>query len=306
MAITYEQVAIAIESIVSEELTPSLTRIRERLGGTGSPNTIQKHKIKWQDAQPVVKKLARTLPQMLTDAILAEVDKQAEQEKIEVQKKLIEAVETIETLTSNGEDIDAKLLEKTTANELLLEEKILTDNKLSELKEEIEGLGEKLKNECDRSEGYGKALATAQAKTEIYEANLKESENRFKLLEEKLEKAKEVAITADKQEAVKAESLRAALEVSKALTIDKKALEGALATKEKRSAHLEALVESKVQAIDEKVDEIKNVRLTFEKEKAVIVKKYEITQSDLEKIIKDLTEKNNDLESKIKEFEIKV
>jgi len=306
MAITYEQVAIAIESIVSEELTPSLTRIRERLGGTGSPNTIQKHKIKWQDAQPVVKKLARTLPQMLTDAILAEVDKQAEQEKIEVQKKLIEAVETIETLTSNGEDIDAKLLEKTTANELLLEEKILTDNKLSELKEEIEGLGEKLKNECEISENYGKALATAQAKTEIYEANLKQSENRFKLLEEKLEKTKEVAIEADKQAAVKTESLKAALEVSKTLNIDKKSLEGALATKEKRTVHLEALVESKVNAIDEKVDEIKNIRLTFEKEKAVIVKKSEDTQSDLERTIKDLTEKNNDLESKIKEFEIKV
>jgi len=291
MAITYEQVAIAIEGIVSEELTPSLTRIRERLGGTGSPNTIQKHKVKWQEAQPIVKKIARTLPQTLTDAILAEVDKQAVQEKMDVQKNLIEAAETIETLTNNGEDIDEKLLEKTTANESLLEEKILTDNKISELKEEIEGLGEKLKNECEISENYGKALATAQAKTEIYEANLKESENKFKLLEEKLEKAKEVAITADKQEAVKAESLRAALEVSKALTIDKKALEGALATKEKRSAHLEALVESKVNAIDEKVDEIKNLRLTFEKEKAVIVKKSEVTQSDLEKTIKDLTEK---------------
>ena len=291
MAITYEQVAIAIEGIVSEELTPSLTRIRERLGGTGSPNTIQKHKVKWQEAQPIVKKIARTLPQTLTDAILAEVDKQAVQEKMDVQKNLIEAAETIETLTNNGEDIDEKLLEKTTANESLLEEKILTDNKISELKEEIEGLGEKLKNECEISENYGKALATAQAKTEIYEANLKESENKFKLLEEKLEKAKEVAITADKQEAVKAESLRAALEVSKTLTIDKKALEGALATKEKRSAHLEALVESKVNAIDEKVDEIKNLRLIFEKEKAVIVKKSEVTQSDLEKTIKDLTEK---------------
>ena len=306
MAITYEQVAIAIEGIVSEELTPSLTRIRERLGGTGSPNTIQKHKVKWQEAQPIVKKIARTLPQTLTDAILAEVDKQAVQEKMDVQKNLIEAAETIETLTNNGEDIDEKLLEKTTANELLLEEKILTDNKLSELKEEIEGLGEKLKNECEISENYGKALATAQAKTEIYEANLKQSENRFKLLEEKLEKTKEVAIEADKQAAVKTESLKAALEVSKTLNIDKKALEGALATKEKRTVHLEALVESKVNAIDEKVDEIKNIRLTFEKEKAVIVKKSEDTQSDLERTIKDLTEKNNDLESKIKEFEIKV
>jgi chromosome segregation ATPase len=72
--ITFEQVAAAADALVGEGQQPTIRAIRERLG-TGSPNTVHKHLTAWREARPVAAAAAPELPQALTAAIAAEIER---------------------------------------------------------------------------------------------------------------------------------------------------------------------------------------------------------------------------------------
>ncbi len=88
--ITFEQVAAAADALVGEGQQPTIRAIRERLG-TGSPNTVQKHLTAWREARPVAAAAAPELPQALTAAIAAEIERAAAQARAEIEGRLVQA-----------------------------------------------------------------------------------------------------------------------------------------------------------------------------------------------------------------------
>ena len=63
--ITFEQVAAVADALAGEGQQPTIRAVRERLGDTGSPNTIHKHLTAWREARPVAAAAAQELPQAL-------------------------------------------------------------------------------------------------------------------------------------------------------------------------------------------------------------------------------------------------
>lgn len=51
--ITFEQVAAVADALAGEGQQPTIRAVREKLGDTGSPNTIHKHLTAWREARPV-------------------------------------------------------------------------------------------------------------------------------------------------------------------------------------------------------------------------------------------------------------
>ena len=88
--ITFEQVAAAADALVGEGQQPTIRAIRERLG-TGSPNTVHKHLTAWREARPVAAAAAPELPQALTAAIAAEIERAAAQARAEIEGRLVQA-----------------------------------------------------------------------------------------------------------------------------------------------------------------------------------------------------------------------
>ena len=72
IGITFEQVAAAADALTGAGQQPSIRAIREKLGDTGSPNTIHRHLVTWRSARPVaVAAVAPALPQPVAAAIAA-------------------------------------------------------------------------------------------------------------------------------------------------------------------------------------------------------------------------------------------
>ena len=70
--ISAAHVAAAAEALQAEGQQPTIRAVRERLGDTGSPNTIQRHLSAWRKARPAAAP-AQELPQALAAAIAAEL-----------------------------------------------------------------------------------------------------------------------------------------------------------------------------------------------------------------------------------------
>ncbi|WP_171260960.1 DNA-binding protein, partial [Acinetobacter indicus] len=89
--ITFEQVAAVADALAGEGQQPPSRAVRDRLGDTGSPNTIHKHLAAWREARPVAAAAAPELPQALTAAIAAEIERAASQARGEIEGRLVQA-----------------------------------------------------------------------------------------------------------------------------------------------------------------------------------------------------------------------
>ncbi|MBO2007085.1 DNA-binding protein [Serratia marcescens] len=105
--ITFEQVAAAADALVGEGQQPTIRAIRERLG-TGSPNTVHKHLTARREARPVAAAAAPELPQALTAAIAAEIERAAAQARAEIEGRLVQARGEAVELAAAGEVIEAE------------------------------------------------------------------------------------------------------------------------------------------------------------------------------------------------------
>lgn len=105
--VTYEQVSAAADALVGEMQQPTIRAIRERLG-TGSPNTVHKHLSAWREARPVAAAAAPELPQALTAAIAAEIERAAAQARAEIEGRLVQAQGEAAELAAAGEAIEAE------------------------------------------------------------------------------------------------------------------------------------------------------------------------------------------------------
>lgn len=161
--VSYEQVKAAADTLVAEGRKPTLRAVREQLGGTGSPNTIQRHLTKWRDARPQGPTVTVELPQTIIREIHAEIARAADTARAEIQERLAESEQEAADLAREGERLqeqnerlEARLAELTTERDVLA-------GKAEEQGKELVRLG----HELDRERN-----ATEQARIEVAQARL--------------------------------------------------------------------------------------------------------------------------------------
>ena len=104
--LTYEQVAAVADILVAEQVKPTLSALRERLG-SGSMNTIHRHFTAWQGKQkPSPRKLSEPNPRLLS-ALGAELSKVAEEASADAHAELQSALSELAALAANGEALEA-------------------------------------------------------------------------------------------------------------------------------------------------------------------------------------------------------
>ena len=251
MAITYEEVEAVINGLVAEGLTPSIPRIREGLGNTGSPNTIQRYKKAWQDSAPVVQRIAVELPEDLKKSLVSEIERQSASAKSEIEKKLVSAEADLIVLSTSGEATEAELDKLRLAYEELSSDKIRLEGVDEERVKEVDRVNGELKLERESSESTRVSLAKIQLEVD----NLKQDKEVLRGKREKFEGLynveKEKAREADKELAIKATKLESEEAKVKVLTDDIRKIELSFKAKDDRISHLEFLVETKSNEIGE-------------------------------------------------------
>ena len=91
IGITFEQVAAVADALTGEGHQPSIRAVREKLGDTGSPNTIHKHLTAWREARPAATAAAAPeLPKALATAIAAEIERAAAAARGEIESRLVQ------------------------------------------------------------------------------------------------------------------------------------------------------------------------------------------------------------------------
>ena len=109
--VTFEQVAAAADALVGAGQQPTIRAVREKLGDTGSPNTIHKLLAKWRDARPVAIASAPELPQALVTALATEIARAASQARSEVEADLAAERADAKRLAEDSDRKDAELAE---------------------------------------------------------------------------------------------------------------------------------------------------------------------------------------------------
>lgn len=164
--ITFEQVAAVADALMGEGQQPTIRAVRERLGDTGSPNTIHKHLTAWREARPVAVAVVAELPQVLTMAIAAEIERAASQARGEIEGRLVQAQAEAAELAGAGEVLEAErdaLADQVTA--LTTERDTLAgkaEQQAADLAEQVQ----RIEREQQAAEAARVELATARVRAE--------------------------------------------------------------------------------------------------------------------------------------------
>jgi chromosome segregation ATPase len=143
--ITYDEVVGSINAIIASSEDPTIMRIREHLGNTGSPNTIHRHLTSWRESRPVEQRKAPELPSELKIAFVRELDRQTAEARAEVESALIATQKEAAILSKSGEELEEINANLDDSNSELLTEnsdlKVIgaeRDRKISELSEKLD------------------------------------------------------------------------------------------------------------------------------------------------------------------------
>lgn len=163
--ISYEQVAHAADALVAEQLKPTLTAVRERLG-SGSMNTIHRHLTAWQGRQkPAGRKLGDLNPRVLA-ALGTEISRAADDAAAEAEGALAQAMNEMAVLASTGEALEAE--RDTLAQELqqVATERDKLAGKAAEQAAEIDRLNAESERERTELATVRRALAQVELRLE--------------------------------------------------------------------------------------------------------------------------------------------
>lgn len=112
MAISFEQVAATADKIRANNLNPTCQNVREVLG-TGSMATISKLLRRYKNEQPTTETSSVVqLPETLKKGLFDELERYAAERVGVVREELNEALQTIESIESEFETLDALCVEK--------------------------------------------------------------------------------------------------------------------------------------------------------------------------------------------------
>jgi len=199
--ITFEQVAAIADALIGAGQQPTIRAVREKLG-SGSPNTIHKHLTAWRQARPVAAAAAPELPQALTAAIAAEIERAASQARAEIEAQLVQAQAEAAELAAAGEAIEAErdaLAEQVVA---LTTERDTLAGKAAVLAADLVEAQQRIAREQQAAEAARVDLATARLKIEAQEERVSELTAELERLRAALAEAQQGRTAAEQQAAV--------------------------------------------------------------------------------------------------------
>ena len=210
LGITYQQVIQAIDGIVANDEKPTIQRIRGVLG-TGSPNTIHRHLIAWQDSAPIQERKAPELPSSLQAAIVKELERQSAESRSVVESKLVESQANAVALQVAGEILEAEMDETKEGVQFLSDEVQRLQGVSNERLVKIEQYESELKKEREAANSARIQVAKEQLKTETQAEKLIFIEELNSELKSELNQSQTGRVEAEKGSAVaetKNESLK--------------------------------------------------------------------------------------------------
>ena len=105
--IEYEDVAAAADALVAEGQSPTIRRLRERLG-TGSDTTIHRHLKAYRAAQAPAERPATVVPDEVIRSISAALDRHAAAQSAEMQQAATEARDEVDAIAETAERVEAE------------------------------------------------------------------------------------------------------------------------------------------------------------------------------------------------------
>jgi len=108
VGISSDQVAAVADAMVAEGTTPTINKVRDRLG-TGSCNTIHKHLTVWREALPQFTAETIELPPSITTAVSKEIGRVRSEAKAEIEARLVIVQAEASELAAAGEILEAEL-----------------------------------------------------------------------------------------------------------------------------------------------------------------------------------------------------
>ena len=211
LGITLEQVTAAADALVGEGQQPTIRAIRERLGNTGSPNTIHRHLSAWREARPA-SATAMALSPNLASAIAAEIERAAAAARGEIEERLVQAQQEATELAAAGEALEAErdaLLEQVAA---LTTERDTLAGKIAQQAQALETAQQQIGRERQATEAARIELATALVRAEQQQKTEAAQSAEIERLRPLLDAAQKATISTEQQAAVLQAKLEAATE----------------------------------------------------------------------------------------------
>ena len=210
IGITFEQVAAAADALAGEGQQPTIRAVRERLGGTGSPNTIHKHLTAWREARPIAVTAAPELPQALAAAIAAEIERAAAAARGEIEGRLVQAQAEAVELAAAGETLETERDELATQVAALTTERDTLAGKAEQQAADLADQAQRIQREQQAAEAARVELATARLKIEAQVERQADQTVELGRLRTALDAAQLGRTAAEQQAAVLAAKLEAA------------------------------------------------------------------------------------------------
>ncbi|WP_197339762.1 DNA-binding protein [Ralstonia solanacearum] len=163
--ISYEQVVDAAKALVAEQLKPTLSAVRERLG-SGSMNTIHRHLTAWQGQQkPAARKIGDPNPRLIA-ALGTELSRVADDAAADAEAALAQVMSENAVLASTGEALEAERDALTQELQQVATERDKLAGKAAEQAAEIERLNAESERERGELASVRRALAQVELRME--------------------------------------------------------------------------------------------------------------------------------------------
>ena len=202
VGISFEQVAAAADTLVGEGTVPTIRALRERLGGTGSPNTIHKHLSTWRDARPVAAAAAPTLSPELLSAIANEMVRFGAAERGVLQDLLVQAKDEATVLSAAGTALEGQIDDLRTEVEGLTRERDTQAGIAAQQATDIAALQERIQRELDAAEAARRVAAEVTVRLDLQEVRLVAQAEEIERLRTAVSASESARIAAEQQAAV--------------------------------------------------------------------------------------------------------
>lgn len=210
--VSRDQVFAAADALVGDAQGPTIKAVREKLGDTGSPNTIHRHLVSWREARPAATAIVRELPQALAVAIAAEIERTASQVRGEMESELVQERAAAAELSLSGERLEVELEEVSEQVLALTTERDTLAGKFDQQAADLTEALRRIEREQQAAEAARVELATAKLKVESQEERQVELATEMGRLRDALTLAEAGRIAAEKQAAVLVAKLDAVTE----------------------------------------------------------------------------------------------
>ena len=216
IGISFEQVQAAADALVGQGKAATIAAVRDALG-TGSPNTIHGHLVRWRAARPVAQSVAHELPAQLVNAIGQEIAKAASLARSEIESVLVQAQAEAQELSTTGESLENQLSDVMEQLTETVSERDAAVVVAAERAAEITRLLAEIERERSLSSSAQIETATLRLRAEAHIERLDAQAKEIEALKDALSKselARQIAVTESAVARAKFEASEKALEQS--------------------------------------------------------------------------------------------